>query len=250
MTGWQAVVLAGGLATRLGDRTRRCPKFLLPVAGRPFAAWLLHRLAACGFSEVVLCVGHLGEAIREFVGTGAQFGLTVRFADDGPTLLGTGGALRSAVPLLAPLTLVTYGDSFLPFDYASPLRDLEQHPEASGTLAVFRNDNRLDRSNVRVEGELCLEYRKPRRSDPPDPTLRDIDYGAMALRRDALATLDPAPPFGLERLQSALARQGSLRALRVAERFYEIGSEEGLADLELMLAARPDPHLPEEDSVP
>ena len=243
MTADQAIVLAGGLATRLGERTVQIPKFLLPVAGRPFAAWLLDRLRACGFADVVLCIGHLGDAIRELVGDGSPFGLRVRYSDDGEQLLGTGGALRQAVHLLAPLSLVTYGDSFLPFDYASPLRDLERHPAAGGTLAVYRNENRFDRSNVRVEGNRCTEYRKVPPTLPPDPTLRDIDYGAMAIRRDALLSLDHATPFALGKLQSALAEQGQLRALRVHERFYEVGSNEGLAALEAELHAHPNRYL-------
>jgi NDP-sugar pyrophosphorylase family protein len=237
----QAVVLAGGLATRLGERTRRLPKFLLPVAGRPFAAWLLERLRRSGFSEVVLCIGHLGAEIRDLLGDGSAFGLTLRYSDDGEQLLGTGGALRQALGLLAPRTLVTYGDSFLPFDYQAPLRDLEQHPEAAGTLAVYRNDNRFDRSNVRVVGDRCVEYRKTPRHEPPDPSLRDIDYGAMALCRSAIEATDLEPPFGLERIQAALAASGTLRAYRAERRFFEIGSAEGLAALEAELTRCPPP---------
>lgn len=238
MSGAQAAVLAGGLATRLGRRARRRPKFLLPVAGRPFAAWVLERLRACGFAEVILCIGHLGEAIVEFVGDGSAFGLKVRYSHDGPELLGTGGALQRAVPLLAPLTLITYGDSFLPFDYAAPLRDLERHRSARGTMAVFRNDDRFDRSNVRIEGELCVAYRKRDRDAPPDPNLRYVDYGALALRREAIASCQHVPPFGLDRLQAELARQGRLRALLVKERFYEVGSAQGLAALDEELRHR------------
>lgn len=237
--GPQAVILAGGQATRLGNRTRSLPKFLVPVAGRPFGAWVLDQLASCGISEVVLCIGHLGAAIRAFVADGARFGLRVRYSDDGPRLLGTAGALVLAKPLLAPTFLVTYGDSYLPFDYRAPLRDLEQHPGALGTLAVYRNDNRFDRSNVRVDGATVAEYRKTSPDQPADAELRDIDYGAMALRREALALIEAARPAGLERLQGALARQGLLRALRVERRFYEIGSEAGLAELDRELAAHP-----------
>ena len=134
----QAVILAGGLGTRMLPRTERVPKILLPVAGRPFAAWLLERLAAAGFTEALLCVAHLGDAVRSEVGDGRAYGIRVRYADEGPTLLGTAGALRRALPDLAESFLVTYGDSFLPFDYAAPLEDLAAHAEAAGTMAVFR----------------------------------------------------------------------------------------------------------------
>jgi N-acetyl-alpha-D-muramate 1-phosphate uridylyltransferase len=247
----QAVVLAGGLATRLGARAAHSPKFLLPVAGRPFACWLLEALAAAGFAQAVLCIGHLGEAIRAELGDGARFGLELRYSEDGPRLLGTAGALRRAAGLLSASFLVTYGDSYLPFDYASPLVDLAAHPEALGTLAVFRNRDQFDRSNVRVAGEWVAEYRKPPREAPPDASFEDIDYGAMALRREAVLELALGQPATLEQLQADLARRGRLRALRAAQCFFEIGSEQGLARLERELSSRErggEPHDPEAPS--
>src|SRR6516225_3767283 len=112
----QAVVLAGGLATRMRPRTLTVPKSMLEVAGRPFVDWQLERLAACGVRDVVMCIAHLGGQIRDHVGDGRAFGLRVEWADEGPTLLGTAGAVRAALELLQPTFLVTYGDSYLPFD--------------------------------------------------------------------------------------------------------------------------------------
>jgi len=237
----QAVILAGGLATRLGALTAHTPKFLLPVAGRPFAYWLLERLRAAGFTEAVLCIGHLGDAIRARLGDTSESGLRLSYSADGPELLGTAGALRRAAPLLAPTFLVTYGDAYLPFDYSAPMRDLEAHPEALGTLAVFRNHHQHDRSNTRVSGEWVVEYRKDPRDAPPDATFEDIDYGAMALRREVVLGLEPEVPHGLDALQTALAARGKLRALRATEWFFEIGSEQGLARLEQALCSARDP---------
>src|SRR5436190_20377519 len=92
----QAVILAGGLATRLRPRTLTIPKFLLPVAGRPFGAWLLERLADAGYRRVLLCIAHLGVQIRTEIGDGRAFGVDVRYADEGDKLLGTAGAIRRA----------------------------------------------------------------------------------------------------------------------------------------------------------
>src|SRR6188768_681550 len=120
----QAVVLAGGLGTRLGEMTRDRPKALLSIAGRPFLAWLVEALARSGYRKLVLCIGHYGQKIVEFLGDGGSFGLDVSYSEDGQPLLGTGGAIRRALErqLLAESFLVTYGDSYLPFDYAAPLR--------------------------------------------------------------------------------------------------------------------------------
>src|SRR6478672_10283872 len=97
----QAVILAGGLAVRMRPLTEKVPKAMLDVAGRPFIDWQLEKLAACGFDDVVLCVAFLGEQIRDYVGDGARYGLAVRYSDEGETLLGTAGAMRKAVDLLA-----------------------------------------------------------------------------------------------------------------------------------------------------
>ena len=231
----QAVILAGGLGTRMLPRTERVPKLLLPVAGRPFAAWLLERLAAAGFDEALLCVAHLGAMIRAAVGDGRAFGITARYADEGPSLLGTAGALRRALADLAPTFLVTYGDSYLPFDYAAPLADLDAHPAAQGTMAVFKNDDRWDRSNTTIEGERVVRYQKRARDAAPDPAVDHIDYGATALRREVIAGLPAGTAIGLDAVQRDLAAQGALRALLAPRRFFEIGSPAGLADLEAEL---------------
>jgi N-acetyl-alpha-D-muramate 1-phosphate uridylyltransferase len=231
----QAVVLAGGLATRLGARTQHSPKALVPIAGRPFLAWQLEALAGSGFREVVLCIGHFADQIREFLGDGAAFGITVAYSEDGPTLLGTGGALRRASSLLEPTFLVTYGDSYLPFDYSAPLRDLAAHPEALGTMSVFENAGAWAQSNSAVEGDHVVRYAKGSR----DANLRFIDYGALALRRSVIAEREAGRPFSLESIQSELAGAGKLRACQAQERFFEIGSEAGIRDLEAKLARGP-----------
>lgn len=229
----QAVILAGGLATRLGELARDRPKSLVPVAGRPFLAWQLERLRASGFTDVLLCIGHLGDQIREFAADGSAFGLRVGYREDGAQALGTAGALRGALDALEPEFLVTYGDSYLPFDYAAPLLDLRAHLDALGTMAVFRNDGRWDRSNTAVEGDRVVRYEK----GASDPTLDHIDYGATALRREVVAELPAATPYGLDRVQRELAGAGRLRAYRAATRFYEIGSAAGLSELEGLLAS-------------
>lgn len=228
----QVVILAGGLATRLQPLTASTPKSLVPVAGRPFLAWQLELVARSGFERVLLLTGHLAERIRAFAGDGRAFGVRVSYRDDGPRLLGTAGALRQAFDELEEQFLVTYGDSYLPFDYAAPWRDLAAHPEAGGTMAVFENRGRWDESNCELSGELVVRYQKT----PPDPALTCIDYGATALRRDVLAELPAGAPYGLDQIQAELARQRRLRAYRASQRFFEIGSHAGLAELEAHLA--------------
>src|SRR5690348_14722675 len=112
-------ILAGGLATRMRPVTERIPKSLIEVAGRPFIEHQLTMLRREGIKRVVLCVGFLGEMIRACIGDGARFDLDISYSFDGEQLLGTGGALRRALPMLGEHFFVLYGDSYLEIDYAS-----------------------------------------------------------------------------------------------------------------------------------
>jgi N-acetyl-alpha-D-muramate 1-phosphate uridylyltransferase len=163
------------------------------------------------------------------VGDGARYGLSVRYAMEEPgRLLGTAGALRAALDLLAPRFLVTYGDSYLRFDYREPLRMLEQHADCDGVMAIYRNQGSLEPSNVATDGAWVLRYEKNARAREVD----HIDYGATALRREVIESLPAGAVMGLDRVQEALAARRRLRALVVHDRFFEIGSPAGRADLE------------------
>ncbi len=234
----QAVVLAGGLATRMRPRTLTVPKAMLEVAGRPFVDWQLERLAACGFRDVVMCVAHLAEQIQEHAGDGSRYGVRLRYANEGKTLLGTAGAIRAAHEQhpLEPTFLVTYGDSYLPFDYAEPLRILRAHDDCDGVMSVYRNQGAWDASNTSVSGDgaWILRYEK----GVKDPALDHIDYGATALRREIIAALPAGEPHGLDAIQHELSKRKRLRAFVARERFFEIGSPEGLAALDSHLRTR------------
>jgi MurNAc alpha-1-phosphate uridylyltransferase len=239
----QAAVLAGGLATRMRPRTLTTPKAMLDVAGRPFVDWQLEKLAACGFDHVVMCVAHLGDQIRDHVGDGARLGLRVTYSEEGKELLGTAGALRAALEQLEPTFLVTYGDSYLPFDYGAPLRALDAHADCDGVMSVFKNDGQWDASNVVTDGEWVLRYEKlvAGRERTESEAFDHIDYGAIALRREAVSALSLGAHRDLSVLQRDLAAARRLRALVADERFYEIGTPEGLAALELRLRAGHEP---------
>ncbi len=156
------------------------------------------------------------------------------WAHEGPTLLGTGGAIRAALEHLAPTFLVTYGDSYLPFDYAEPLRILESHGDCDGVMAVFKNAGAWDASNVVTDGAWVLRYEKGNL----DPAFDHIDYGATAVRREVIAALPAGQKHGFDAIQRDLAERKRLRACMAHERFFEIGSPEGLAALDHYLANR------------
>jgi N-acetyl-alpha-D-muramate 1-phosphate uridylyltransferase len=224
-------ILGGGLATRLGALSAGVPKSMIEVAGKPFIAHQLRGVARQGFREVVICAGHLGKMIEDFVGDGSAFGCRVRYSLDGERLLGTGGALRQALPLLGDSFLVMYGDSYL----RAPLRPIWQHfvdSEKSALMTVFRNEDRWDRSNVAVrEGEI-LAYNK----SAPTRAMRHIDYGLGCVRARALSEFaPPGQTFDLALFYAAMLVEQQLVAFEVAERFYEIGSPSGLAETDALL---------------
>lgn len=230
----QAVILAGGLATRMRPRTLTLAKSMLEVGGRPFVDWQLERIASSGYRDVLMCIAHLGEQIEEHVGDGSRYGLHVDYSREGPTLLGTAGALRAAIDRLAPSFLVTYGDSYLPFDYALPLKMLEEYDDCDGVMSVYPNAGRWDASNVVTDGNWVRRYEKGTR----DPVFDHIDYGAVALRHSVIEAVRAGEAVGLDGLQHDLARRGRMRAVVAGERFYEIGSPEGLDALDLRLRSR------------
>lgn len=220
-------ILAGGLATRLRPITETIPKALVEVAGEPFICRQLDYLHAQGMRRVVLCIGYLGEMIRAVVGDGSKFGLNVSYSPDGPMLLGTGGALRQALPLLAEQFFVLYGDSFLPVDFAPVERAFFENKKAA-LMTVLENGDRWDKSNVLFrEGEL-MEYNKY----APRPEMAFIDYGLGVLTNRVLETYPVRQAFDLAEVYHALSLKGQLAGYEVYERFYEIGSHDGLKETE------------------
>ena len=176
-------LLAGGMATRLGPLTARTPKSLITVAGEPFIAHQLRLLAAQGIRDIVICCGHLGEQIEQFVGDGSRFACRVRYSSDGPTLLGTGGAIRRALPLLGQRFWVMYGDSYLtaPFSAALAAFQISGKP---ALMTVFANQNRWDTSNVEFANGRILRYDKR----TPQPSMQHIDYGLSLFSAEVFET--------------------------------------------------------------
>lgn len=232
-------ILAGGLATRLGALTATVPKSLLLVGGEPFIAHQLRHLARQGYTEVVICAGYLGEQIQSFVGDGSAFGCHVRYSFDGGRLLGTGGALLHALPLLGKNFLVMYGDSYLREPIPPVWKRFLESAKAA-LMTVFRNEDRWDRSNVEfakgVGGGEILSYEKAAPRNPePFRAIRHIDYGLGCIRSEALRGWAQEERFDLASFYRAMLERGQLAAFEVKERFYEIGSPEGLAETDALI---------------
>ncbi len=218
-------ILAGGLATRLKPITEKIPKALVDVAGKPFIVRQLSYLRNQGIDRVVLCVGFLGEQIKSVVGNGSKFGLSVVYTKDWPRLLGTGGALRKALPLLDSQFFVLYGDSYLPIDF-SGVEKAFRNSGRPALMTVQHNADQWDKSNVLFRDDIIVEYNKRE----PRQEMRHIDYGLGVVSAEVLAGQPLDAPFDLADVYRDLSLSGQLAGYEVHERFYEIGSHQGLAE--------------------
>jgi NDP-sugar pyrophosphorylase family protein len=226
-------ILAGGLATRLRPLTEKIPKVLLEVGGRPFLEHQLGNLRAHGIREIVLCLGFLGEAVQERFGDGADYGVDLHYSFDGPILLGTGGAIRRALPQLGEAFFVLYGDSYLQIDFAAVSNAFFQS-RRNGLMTVFKNENSWEASNVVFSNGAIRAYDKCRRT----ADMRHVDYGLSVFRSSVFGAYPDGASFDLSDVMKDMASNGEMAAYEATQRFYEIGSRAGLAELDLALAGR------------
>ncbi len=226
-------ILAGGLATRLKPLTENIPKSLIELSGRPFAVHQIELLRGHGLTEIVFCIGHMGEKIVAALGDGSSFGVHINYVFDGPALLGTGGALRRALPLLGEAFFVLYGDSYLNCDYTA----VERAFWASGKKAlmtILRNLDQWERSNVLFKEGRIQYYDKTHHA----PDMEFIDYGLGVLQARAFTAYTQDAPIDLAQVYQDLIAHDQLAAFEVTERFYEIGSPAGLEETRRFLEGR------------
>lgn len=231
MNHYPVIILAGGLATRLRPITEKIPKALVEVGGQPFIAHQLNLLNSHGIRSVVISAWYKGEMINDFVGDGSRFGMNVQYVFDGDKPLGTGGAIRRALPLLDGPFFVLYGDSYLPCDYADIQLHFDSHKQP-GLMTVYRNEGKWDTSNVEMANGQIFCYDKKTRT----PRMEFIDYGLGLFQPEVFASLLEGQSADLAKIYQRLVADHSLLAYEVKQRFYEIGSFEGLRELDGLLA--------------
>ena len=220
------VILAGGFGTRLDGLTGGRPKPIVDINGEPFLAHQLRLLRARGLGRAVVCVGHRGEMIEAAIGDGRRYGIPVEFSRDGEKPLGTAGALRHALHLLGETFFVTYGDSYLDIDYGA-VHEAFERSRRRALMVVYRNEGRWDHSNVRFADGIIAAYDKGH----PSPDMAYIDYGLGVFRRSVFESLAPGEPADLAAVYRRLIEDRELAGFEATERFYEIGSPRGLAEL-------------------
>jgi NDP-sugar pyrophosphorylase family protein len=230
----QAVILAGGLGTRLLPLTEVIPKPMVQVGGVPYLRHQLQLLADQEIRDIVLLTGYLGEQIESYFGDGASLNLRISYSRE-LSPLGTGGALRQARGLLQDSFLLIYGDSYLPIRYADAMERLAESG-AEGLVVVY--DNRLADTSVKNNIELDDDgYVSRYEKDSPD-RLSFVEAGVLAFRRSVVDRMPEAAIVSLEKeIFPRLIEAKQLAALVTTERFYDIGTPDRLAAIEALFAA-------------
>lgn len=220
-------ILVGGYAKRLYPVTKAIPKAMLQVAGKPFIAHQLALLKKNGITTVVICSGYLSEQIEDFIGDGKQFGLSINFSADGEKPLGTGGAIKKALPLLKDAFFVMYGDTYLTVDFKS-VSDFFLSQNKKGLMTVLRNEDQWDKSNIVFKKGKIIKYGKKEKT----PDMEYIDYGLSMLRKSSFDEIGDEEVFDLAKVYQSLIDKEQMIGYEVKSRFYEIGSAQGLAETE------------------
>lgn len=219
-----AVVLAGGLGTRIRDALGDTPKALADLDGEPLILWKLRELRRARVSEATLLTGHGSDPIRDWCATAHVDLPSVTLCDDGPVLLGTGGALLAALPDLPPEFYLTYGDTLLEEEYAL-LDRARARASTPCALMVTARVGAADRVNTAIGDGLVRVHHKR----GGDASLTHLDYGVMLLTRATLTATatslgSPTGPLDLSVLLERLAEAGVLAAAVTALPYHEIGS--------------------------
>jgi NDP-sugar pyrophosphorylase family protein len=220
-------ILAGGLATRLRPLKKKMPKALFKISGKPFIHHQLINLKKQGIKKVVICIGYLGYMIKNFVEDGKKYNIKVLYSEDGAHLLGTGGAIKKALPLLGDNFFVLYGDTFLPIEYIDVKKFYFKNKSRSA-ITIFKNNGMWDKSNVNFKNNKIIEYNKFNISSD----MKYIDYGLSLLPSKIFKKYPYKKKIDLSDIYHDLSIQGNLLGFEVYKRFYEIGSIHGIKETE------------------
>ncbi len=226
----QVVILAGGLATRLGKLVRDIPKSLISINGTPFIIHQLKYLKSQGFTKIHLCLGHKKELIMEVLNQNDNLGLDISLSFDGDSQLGTGGAIINALEHLEDEFLVQYGDTYLPIDYKKLVHFYGENKN-NNILTVYKNQNKYDKSNIIFDKNKIILYDK----DSDDERKEYIDYGLSLLKKDTFKEHDYDGFIDLSSIYKILISKNKLIGFEVYQRFYEIGKISGIEETEKFL---------------
>jgi NDP-sugar pyrophosphorylase family protein len=220
---YPVVILAGGIGSRLGKLTKKTPKALVKINGKPFIYYQLKLLRKKGIKEVILCIGYLGAQIKKYVGNGKKFNLNVIYSYE-KKLLGTGGAVKNAFPLIKKNFFIMYGDTYLPINFIK-IKNKYIKLKSKALITIYKNKKNLDKSNVYFNGKNILYNKKNYLKK-----MKYIEYGVSIFNKEIFKFFEKRKKFDLSDLFYFLSKKKLLNYYLIKKRFYEIGSISGLKD--------------------
>ncbi|MBI1935278.1 nucleotidyltransferase family protein [Candidatus Woesearchaeota archaeon] len=221
----QAVILAGGLGTRLRPITYKIPKHMVKISGKPFLEHLIKMLKRNGIDEIVLCVGYLWEKIADYFGDGNKFGVKIEYSVE-KNLLGTGGALKLAEKYIKDDFFVIYGDSYLELDYKKMMH-VHKRMKKEGLLAAYNNKSKsFANNNIEIDGRgYVTKYDKEGRNY----NAKYVDAGVSVFKKSVLGLIQKNKKVSLEEdIFPKLIKRWQLFAFKSRNMFYDIGTMQRL----------------------
>ena len=225
MKKYEIIILSGGKGTRIKKFTKKIPKCLIDINGKPFLYYQLRYLKKYGIKKVILSVGYKSEEVKNYVKNNINF-IDVKIVKDGKKLLGTGGAILKSMKFLKNNFFILYGDSYLNFD----LNKLRLSKNRS-IMAIYRNKDKHDKSNIKIIDTNYIHYFK----NTSNMKLSYIDYGISFLNKKIFKDFDINRKFDLSSLFDKISKKFQLQGLIVKKRFYEVGSYNGIKELKKYL---------------
>ena len=168
----------------------------------------------------------MGEKIREFVGDGSAWGLRVTYSYDGDNLLGTGGSVKNALPLLEDKFFVLYGDSYLPINYLE-VQNAYLASKKRCLITIVKNYNQQHQNNVVYEAGCILEYNKYEQRD----NMNYLEYGLGVMQASVFDKYPLGKTFDLADVYNKLSLDSDLDSYEIFDNYYEIGSEQGISEI-------------------
>ena len=223
------LILAGGKAKRLGNISKNIPKSLIELNNKPFLFYQLKLLEKNGFENIVISTGFLSSQIEKYVNLiKNKLKNKISFSDDGKQTLGTGGAIKKALPKLSNNFFVIFGDSYLDINYKYIYYRFMKVNKL-GLMTVYKNNNFNDPSaeglsDVEIKNKKIILYDKKKKNK----NMKYINYGITILNKKVFENWIFPKRMDLQKINQKLINNNELAFTIIKKKFYEIGSKKGI----------------------
>jgi len=226
----QAVILAGGIGTRLRPLTYKIPKPMIKLNNRPFLEYLIDLLKENEIKEIILLLGYLPDKIKEYFGDGSNFGIKIRYSV-GDVSFETGKRIKNAQELLDDNFLLMYCDNYLPLNLKKLVEYHDNH-NVLATVTIYTNKDNFTKSNMKVNDKgYVILYDKGRQ----ERNLSGVDIGFFIVNKKVLELM-PDTNFSFEKeILPELIKKKQLAGYLTDHRYYSIGNLERLPVTEKFL---------------